>query len=122
MENERQDPMVKPLTRRQQEIYEYLEARQDREQPAPTLDELCRAMGVRSRGSLHKHVRALIGAGLVAPMNRRQRGVRVTPPPDSEVPFLGYVAGGRPIEAIPVPESIECRDYYSQMGTGIIGN
>ena len=58
--------MVPPhLTRRQQEIYDYLRKHLPKMPHPPTLDELCDALGLRSRGSMHKHVAALIDAGLV---------------------------------------------------------
>ncbi len=101
------------LTRGQQELYAFLRERlHDFPQP-PTLDELCQAMGLKSRGSLHKQLQALIDAGLVAPMNRQQRGVRLTEAAadnEDELPFLGYIAAGRPIEAIAQPETIAVPD------------
>lgn len=98
------------LTRRQQAIYDYLRARDDAGQTPPTLDELCRALGLTSRGSMHKHVQALVKAGLVQPMQGRQRGVRLQPLPDVDtdaLPLLGYIAAGRPIEAIEDPQTLE---------------
>ena len=78
--------MVPPsLTRRQQEIFEYLREHLDDFPHPPTLDELCEALGLSSRGSLHKQIQALIDAGLVEPMNNLRRGIRLvedapTPP------------------------------------------
>lgn len=95
------------LTRRQQSIYDYLLARDGRGDGAPTLDELCDELGLRSRGSMHAQVKALIRAELVEPMNGQQRGVRVRPPAErvpTQLALLGTIAAGRPIEAIEVPE------------------
>lgn len=106
--------MVPPsLTRRQQEIYDYLRAHLDDFPHPPTLDELCDALGLSSRGSLHKQIQALIEAGLVEPMNNLRRGIRLADDePDMGVdadalPLYGYIAAGRPIEAISNPEMIE---------------
>ena len=98
------------LTRRQQAIYEYLRDHQERFDHPPTLDELCHALGLKSRGSLHKQIHALVEAGLVEPMDKKQRGVRLTGQPrrsENEVPWLGYIAAGRPIEALENAEVIE---------------
>ena len=46
------------LTRRQQEIYAYLQEQADDFPHPPTLDELCRALKLSSRGSLHRHIAA----------------------------------------------------------------
>jgi repressor LexA len=45
------------LTRRQQQIYNYLLENQDFFDHPPTHEELCQALGLSSRGSLHKHGR-----------------------------------------------------------------
>jgi repressor LexA len=102
------------LTRRQQEIYEYLVEHLPRLPHPPTLDELCSALGLKSRGSLHKQVQALIEAGLVEPMNNLRRGIRLTeataediPASDAEeLPLYGRIAAGRPIEAIANHETL----------------
>ena len=105
--------MVPPtLTRRQQEIYDYLQAHLADFSHPPTLDELCDALGLRSRGSLHKQIQALIDAGLVEPMNNLRRGIRLAEgqPEISDdgdaLPLYGYIAAGQPIEAIANPETI----------------
>ena len=98
-----------PLTRRQQDILALLRQRAAAQDRPPTLEELCALLGVRSRGSLHKHIRALIEAGLVEPSAGRHRGIRLVPEAacENSLPLLGKIAAGRPIEAIPQPEQIE---------------
>jgi repressor LexA len=98
-----------PLTRRQQDVLALLRQRAAAQDRAPTLEELCALLGVRSRGSLHKHIRALIEAGLVEPSAGRHRGIRLVPEAacENSLPLLGKIAAGRPIEAIPQPEQIE---------------
>ena len=87
------------LTRRQQEIYEYLCHREREGLRAPSLDALCEAMGLKSRGSMHAQIRALVDAGLVEPMGGRHRGVRLASPPEpdsggapGQLPLLGAIA------------------------------
>ena len=101
------------LTRRQQEIYDYLKENLDKFEQAPTLNELCDALGLSSRGSMHKQIHALVDAGLVEPMNNQRRGIRLTESvnddhhSENEIPMMGYIAAGRPIEAIENPENVE---------------
>jgi repressor LexA len=103
------------LTRRQREIYELIAASRDRFPYPPSLAELCRALGLASRGSLHKHLRALTDAGLIEPMNRKRRGIRLAQTAAKResrlVPMLGYIAAGRPIEAVQNAEPIEIPRY-----------
>jgi repressor LexA len=98
------------ITRRQQEIYDFLVENLDEFTHPPTLDELCMALGLSSKGSLHKQIQALIDAGLVEPMNNLRRGIRLTEHPDQDedsLPMLGYIAAGQPIEAINHQETIQ---------------
>lgn len=98
------------LTRRQQSIYDYLLARDAGGDPPPTLDALCDALGLRSRGSMHAQVKVLIDAALVEPMQGKQRGVRVCAPArgaPTQLSLLGSIAAGRPIEAVEIPEQMD---------------
>ncbi|WP_446808449.1 transcriptional repressor LexA [Methylomonas sp. 2BW1-5-20] len=97
------------LTRKQQEIFDFLLQNQDHFSHPPTLEELCAAMGLKSRGSLHSQIKALIEANLIEAPERKQRGIRLTEHAKSLInkaqvssvlPFVGYIAAGRPIEAI----------------------
>jgi len=100
------------LTRRQQDIYDYLRHNAGQFAHPPTYDELCHALGLSSRGSLHKHIQALIDAGLVEPMAGRQ-GIRLVEWEQAEggIPYLGAIAAGRPIEALPQPEFLPVPDF-----------
>ncbi len=115
--------MSTALTRRQQAIYDYLLDHHERFEHPPTLDELCRALGLSSRGSLHKHIHALVHAGLVEPMDKKQRGVRLTGLHQKgahKVQFLGYIAAGRPIEAMENPEEMEIPPMLQTNGNNYV--
>ncbi len=96
------------LTRKQQEIYQFLRHNAERFAHPPTYDELCLQLGLSSRGSLHKHIQALVEAGLVEPPEGRQ-GIRLVGNArgDAGIPHLGAIAAGRPIEALPQPEFLQ---------------
>jgi repressor LexA len=100
------------LTRRQQDIYDYLHNNAESFVHPPTYDELCQQLGLSSRGSLHKHIQALIEAGLVEPMEGRW-GIRLVEweQVDGGIPHLGDIAAGRPIQAIPQPEFLPVPDF-----------
>jgi repressor LexA len=104
--------MTRSLTRRQQEIYDFLLDNAHKFRHPPTLAELCDAMQLSSRGSMHKQVKALIDAGLVEPMEQKKRGIRLrrsgrAAAGPAQLPMLGYIAAGEPIEAINNPESVD---------------
>lgn len=100
------------LTRRQRALYDYLKDHFDVSDEAPSLDELCTALGVSSRGSMHKHIQALVEAGLVEPLNGKHRGIRLrdSEPEEEGLPLLGTIAAGQPIQALPQPEYMKVPD------------
>ncbi|WP_019611684.1 transcriptional repressor LexA [Thioalkalivibrio sp. AKL7] len=114
---------MEALTPHQRRVLEALQ-RFAAEGHAPSLDELAETLGLSSRGSLHKHIRALEAAGYVKPARGRHRGIRLADglegsfPPEDEaaatgswgpdtLPLLGRIAAGQPIEALAHPEPVE---------------
>lgn len=106
---------VPALTRRQHDLLDYLRRRREQGLLPPSLTEICRDLGLVSRGSLHKQVMALVRADLVEPMQGKQRGVRLLEGPDEhgQVPLLGAIAAGRPIEAVLRQERVEVPQWLS---------
>lgn len=106
-----------PITRRQQQVYDFLVNHFQGTDEAPTLDEICEALGVKSRGSMHKHISALIDEGLLEAPGHRHRGIRLKRSEENELhhlPMMGYIAAGRPLEAISEPETIQIpRNLYT---------
>lgn len=101
--------MIKSLTRKQQEVFDFLLQNQDKFSHPPTLEELCACMGLKSRGSLHNHIKALINENLIEAPERKQRGIRLTDyakeminhsDDQNSLPFVGVIAAGKPIEAV----------------------
>lgn len=98
------------LTKRQQSIVNYLQQREKDGFQPPSLNEICKDLGLVSRGSLHKQIIALTDARLVEPMEGKRRGVRLTPThrmKSNQVQLLGKIAAGHPIEAIAQHEWVE---------------
>jgi repressor LexA len=114
------------LTRKQSELLQWLRTHLPRAQQPISLDAACAALGLASRGSLHKHVQALVAAGLLEPLAGRQRGLALTAAGaqgraaagegrrrEVSLPLLGRVAAGRPIEAIEGSERIEVPEAWA---------
>lgn len=111
---------MEALTRKQHEIIDFLlNNQQDFSQPL-SLDKLCAALGLKSRGSLHRIVQDLIEIGLIEPMDRKQRGVRLTEKArqinqaagsqGTSLRYVGVIAAGKPIEAIETQEYMTVPD------------
>lgn len=79
---------------------------------APTLEEIGAALGVRSKGAVHRLVQALVEKGLLSREGSGWRGLRLADQ-ESEptLPLLGRIAAGHPIEAIPGEDTLNLSDF-----------
>ena len=98
------------LTKRQKEIFDFVCEYLERAGYAPSLEEIGERFGLSSVATVHKHVQNLVEKNLLRKAWNRSRSIEVVrdePAPVSvEIPLLGRVAAGRPIEAIAVPDTI----------------
>ncbi|MFQ5699460.1 MAG: transcriptional repressor LexA [Myxococcota bacterium] len=97
------------LTKRQREIYEFIRQFLDREGYAPSLEEIGEHFGLSSVATVHKHVHNLVHKGLLRKAWNRSRSLELVQSSARdvrEIPLLGTVAAGAPIEAVEVPDTI----------------
>ncbi|MBI3932243.1 MAG: transcriptional repressor LexA [Acidobacteria bacterium] len=98
------------LTRRQKEILDYLGRYIERKGYAPTIEEIGEHFGLSSLATVHKHLTNLQEKGLVKREWNRSRALELVPTQVTvravELPLLGRVAAGTPIEAIQGTETI----------------
>ena len=115
---------MQPLTRRQREILDFLAEFIQQHGYAPSLEEIGRRFGLSSLATVHKHLTNLEAKGFIRRAWNRSRSVELVPTRVGrravELPLLGTVAAGAPIEAvassetIAVPEDIvAARDTYA---------
>ncbi|HXH06347.1 MAG TPA: transcriptional repressor LexA [Vicinamibacterales bacterium] len=99
-----------PLTKRQREILDFLDEFIQAHGYAPSLEEIGRRFGLSSLATVHKHLTNLQEKGFIRRAWNRSRSVELVPLRTSgravELPLLGYVAAGAPIEAVPGNETI----------------
>jgi repressor LexA len=98
------------LTPRQRELYDYLCRFIDAHGYAPTIAQVRGHFGLKSPATVHQLISALEREGLVRRIPHASRGLEVVRQsdgePDLEIPLLGVVAAGRPIEAILTQETV----------------
>ncbi len=115
---------MQPLTKRQREILDYLNEFIDERGYAPSLEEIGRRFGLSSLATVHKHLTNLQDKGFIRRAWNRSRSVELVPSVMGgralDLPLLGYVAAGAPIEAVvsaetvTVPEDlVGTRDTYA---------
>ncbi len=102
---------MQPLTKRQREILDYLNDFIQQHGYAPSLEEVGKRFGLSSLATVHKHLTNLQQKGFIKRAWNRSRSVELMPTRMSsravELPLLGYVAAGAPIEAIVGSETID---------------
>lgn len=101
---------MQPLTRRQREILDYLQEFIQQHGYAPSLEEIGRRFNLSSLATVHKHLSNLQEKGFIRRSWNRSRSVELlsarTGQRAVELPLLGFVAAGAPIEAIASAETI----------------
>jgi len=109
---------MSPLTPKQKKILDFIEAFSGREGYPPSQQEIAKAFGFRSLGTVQNYLVRLEREGLLARDWNARRGMRVLRPQASsyELPLAGTVAAGKPIEAIETPDTIDVP--RSMLGTG----
>jgi len=96
------------VTAKQRRIYEFIRRYIDSNQEAPTIAEIGRQFQMRSSASVHAVLTALEREGLIKRVPNVSRGIQIVQQQkeggggddDNEIPLLGTVAAGQPIEAI----------------------
>ena len=98
------------LTRRQREIFDFVGRHIGRKGYAPTIEEIGEHFGLSSLATVHKHLANLQGKGLIKRAWNRSRALELVPTEVTvravELPLLGRVAAGSPIEAVVGSETI----------------
>ncbi len=99
-----------PLTKRQREILDYLNEFIQNHGYAPSLEEIGRRFNLSSLATVHKHLSNLQEKGFIRRAWNRSRSVELVPTRGGgravELPLLGFVAAGSPIEAVAGSETI----------------
>src|SRR5256712_11159219 len=98
------------VTPRQKEILEYLGRHIEKKGYAPTIEEIGEHFGLSSLATVHKHLTNLQEKGLIKRAWNRSRALELVPTEVTvravELPLLGRVAAGTPIEAVQASETI----------------
>lgn len=107
------------LTRKQKEVYDYICAYLEEHGVSPTQAEIQDYFGFKSLGSVQDYIKYLINAGVLKNDPNAVRGLvpAEVAEPSIEIPMLGMVAAGIPIEVIERTESIAVPKSMIRQGT-----
>lgn len=94
-----------PVTAKQKRVYDFIRRYMESNEEPPTMAEIGRQFQMSSSASVHAILSALEKEGLIKRIPNVSRGIELVQQPPSnngehEIPLLGTVAAGQPIEAI----------------------
>jgi repressor LexA len=109
-----------PVTAKQKRVYDFIRRYMESNYEPPTIAEIGRQFQMSSSASVHAILTALEREGLIKRIPNVSRGIQIVEQSntngENEVPLLGTVAAGQPIEAIlshdtvSVPKSMHARE------------
>ncbi len=99
-----------PITRRQRQVYEFICRFIEVNNQPPTIAEIGKQFQMSSSASVHSILSALEREGLIKRTPNVSRGIEVLPQDITseryDIPLLGTVAAGQPIEAILTQDTV----------------
>jgi repressor LexA len=105
-----------PLTKRQREIFDYLCSYTDDKGYAPSFEEIARHFNYSSLATVHEHLSNLERKNYIKRSYNESRAIEILPsdaaPRARDLPLLGTVAAGAPIEAMTTGETISVPDDF----------
>src|SRR5262249_32482397 len=118
------------LTKRQKEFLDFLAGFLEKRGYSPSYEEIAEGLNLASLATVHKHILALeakhyLKRGFnqsrsleLAPKYiEEQRQFRPQPGPSVEVPLLGRIAAGAPVEAIAGQDTLNFADFSGDENT-----
>ena len=100
------------LTKKQKELYDFLAHYIKSNQISPSFEEMKRAVNLKSKSGIHRLITSLEQRGFIKRLKHRARAMEITKKlyqnnsneSSYEIPLLGAIAAGNPIEAIENPD------------------
>jgi len=112
------------ITKRQREIYDFIARFVADHGYSPSFEEIGEGTDLSSLATVHKHITNLEKKGLLKRDYNRSRSIDVLPPRGAlkksmevaasaamELPLMGRIAAGHPVEALQNPETISLADF-----------
>ncbi len=117
------------LTKRQKEFLDFLSGFLEKRGYSPSYEEIADGLSLASLATVHKHIMALEAKNYVKRGFNQSRSLQLTPKfyeelrqnrpqaVSSEVPLLGRIAAGAPVEAIAGHDTLNFSDFSGDEST-----
>jgi repressor LexA len=110
------------LTKRQKEVLDFLVAFETKHGYAPSFEEIGKGLKLTSLATVHKHITTLEKKGFIRRGYNQSRSIEIVQLPKSvkdqvmerkiqELPLVGRIAAGRPLEAVEERETLSLGDF-----------
>jgi repressor LexA len=110
------------LTKRQKEVLDYLVSFETKHGYAPSFEEIGKGLKLTSLATVHKHITTLEKKGFIRRGYNQSRSIEILqlpkPPKEQvidrkvqELPLVGRIAAGRPLEAVEERETLSLGDF-----------
>src|SRR5260370_42488239 len=110
------------LTKRQKEVLDYLVSFDNKHGYAPSFEEIGKGLKLTSLATVHKHITTLEKKGFIRRGYNQSRSIEILQLPKpvkeqildrrvQELPLVGRIAAGRPLEAVEDRETISLGDF-----------
>jgi len=112
------------LTKRQKELLDYIKEYLGDQGFAPTLEEIGAHFSLNSLATVHKHLANLEAKGLIRRKWNFSRAIEVVGPESRpgavELPLLGFVAAGAPIETVETDDTFVVPEQLLGRGSSFV--
>ena len=94
------------LTPKQKKILDYIKNFIKENDYSPSFEEVRKHFKLASKSTVHQHIEALRNKGYLGQSNHRARSIEILDKKSNsiDIPILGLITAGQPIEAIEVPD------------------
>ncbi len=90
------------LTKKQMDIFEFIKNYTNQNGISPTIEEIRNKFKLKAVSTIHEHIKTLESKGFLSKTENSARGIKIEKEIKSiiEIPIIGTIAAGEPIEAI----------------------
>src|SRR5579863_6740247 len=115
------------LTKRQKQVLDFIAGFVDENGYCPSYEEIARGLDLASLATVHKHISVLESKNYLKRGFNQSRSLELAPkylqeqrrtrPAPTEIPLLGRIAAGSPVESVAQRESLTFADFAGDSNT-----
>jgi repressor LexA len=116
------------LTERQQDTLDFIRSYIQQQGRSPLVSDIAEGLGIKSQGTTHRYIQALVDAGYIERHVGRTRGIALIEEGQESLqelepvtlPVMGKIAAGRLIEAVADESEIDLKEMFAGKGRFVL--